>query len=69
MAAIPLSLVQPRTSRHDNQPDAKLATMAKKLWPDSENYQRQWIRSVQFLRAGRGWVLEGAKVDWHANKL
>ena len=68
MSAV-LMLRQQPASRHDNQPDAKLVAKAKKLWPNSENYQRQWIRSVQFLRAGRGWVLEGAKVDWHANKL
>jgi len=68
MSAV-LTLRQQPTSRRDNQPDAKLVAKAKALWPNSENYQRQWIRSVQLLRAGRGWVLDGAKVDWHANKL
>ena len=41
-----------------------LTTKAAELWPGNATYQAQWIRMVQILRAGRGWVLEGASVNW-----
>ena len=54
-----LSLAQSR----QHNPDEALAERARALWPNNENYQRQWIRMVKILRAGRGWVLEGGAID------
>jgi len=51
------------------QEDNKLLERARAHWPTNENYQRQWVRMVKILRAGRGWVLEGGKVNWHATQL
>jgi hypothetical protein len=50
------------------QHDPKLLDRAKVHWPNNENYQQQWIRMVNLLRAGRGWVLEGGKVNWHSTQ-
>lgn len=69
MTALRLINLPAPASAHHNDCDARLAEKAKKLWPGSENYQRQWIRSILALRAGRGWVLEGARTDWHSTKL
>lgn len=49
--------------------DDSLQARAERIWPGRPGYQRQWIASVRFLRAGRGWVLEGAKTDWHSTVL
>jgi len=61
-----LAVVTP--PQQSRQHDHYLIERARELWPNSENYQQQWIRMVQMLRAGRGWVLEGGKVNWHATQ-
>jgi hypothetical protein len=45
-----------------------LQIKAAKLWPNQPAYQTQWIKAIQTLRANKGWVLEGAKVNWRAGK-
>ena len=40
---------------------------AAQLWPNKPAYQAQWIRSVQALRQGKGWILDGARVTWRYN--
>ncbi len=40
------------------KPDPLLAT-AKRLWPDNEHNQREWLRAVSVVRCTRtGWPLE-----------
>lgn len=41
-----------------------LTTKAAQLWPGSPTYQAKWIKSIMTLRQGRGWVLDGASVNW-----
>lgn len=45
-----------------------LQIKAAKLWPNQPAYQIKWIKAIQTLRANKGWVLEGAKVNWRAGK-
>jgi hypothetical protein len=54
------------THRRNTMTD--LQTKAAKLWPNQPAYQTQWIKAIQTLRANKGWVLEGAKVNWRAGK-
>ena len=36
-----------------------LAAQAARLWPDSPELQRRWLRAVDIVRAtNRGWLLE-----------
>jgi hypothetical protein len=45
-----------------------LEAKAAQLWPNQPAYQIKWIKAVQTLRANKGWVLEGAKVNWRAGQ-
>lgn len=45
-----------------------LEAKAAQLWPNNPAYQIKWIKAILTLRSSKGWVLEGAKVTWHAGK-
>lgn len=41
-----------------------LEQRARKLFPDSEHLQREWVESVTYLRERGLWVLEGGAATW-----